>query len=195
MPGYSLGYPMYHALTGNLPVVSTDLHRPDATAVQTAPAAGAPSAPAGGGGGDALQPGWVELVDPITSTPFWWNVHYRSRRAARPAAGDDGKRGAGQGEKHGSGDAALRRAAMRALMEGKTWEEKYDAVNSRPYYWNRKANTTQWERPPAFYEDGVGYRSRWSEDVDAATGELRYRDRATGVVQTDIPDNFDGLPR
>ncbi len=180
MPGQALGFPMYHALTGNLPVLTKELHTP---------AEGGVAAATGPDGEGDLQPGWVPLLDPATHKVFWWNLHYRSRREERPAPTDDGKRGAGRGERNSSAMAAVRRAKMRAVAEGKTWEEKYDLLNSRCYYWNRKANVTQWEKPASFYEDGVGYRSVWREEGEG------YRNRNTGEVREDIPDDYDGLPR
>lgn len=259
MPGAELGYPMYHALTGNLPVLSLELHKPETGEIgaEAGPAASTYSYFTGnlpilskelaGGSSIDLQAGWSQLVDPVTKKSFWWNVHYRSRRETRPHPSDDGKRGANKGEINieAAGRAAQRRSRLRALVEGKTWEEKYDAANSRTYYYNRKANYTQWARPDGFFEDGVGYRSKWVEVVnttvtstapaplppppaslpppptpaaDAEEGattmlppppppppasappsvvvtKLQYKNRATGVVVDDIPDDFDGLPR
>lgn len=45
-----------------------------------------------------LSKSWVVLIDPKTQRPFWWNRRFRSRRDVRPAADDEGREGAGQGE-------------------------------------------------------------------------------------------------
>ncbi len=80
MPGHSLGYPMYHAVTGNLPVLSTQLHRPvEAAAVSSADAKVTDFQYVTGNlpvlskelvikkAFDDLAPGWVQLYDPFTT--------------------------------------------------------------------------------------------------------------------------------
>lgn len=71
-----LGYPMYHAMTGNLPVLTPAFHHPPGMA---ADAAVGPSDYEYFSGNlpvistefivtneDEMQPGWVQLIDPIT---------------------------------------------------------------------------------------------------------------------------------
>lgn len=181
MPGYSLGYPMYHAMTGNLPVISKELHKSSEVGSEPAPL------------GEDLQPGWAELVDPISGSKFWWNTFYRSRREDRPTPMDDGRRGAGRGDVDPAAKAAARRARLQVRLATKTWQEKYDFTNSRPYYWNRKRNTVQWARPPSFHEDGLAYKPVWSEKVDLA-GEPVYVNTKTGETTAAMPDDFDALP-
>jgi hypothetical protein len=160
----SLARSEYRNMTGNLPVLSTELQRADAD------------------GG--LFPGWVCLVDPVTKKPFWWNVLHRSRREGRPQPDDDGREGAGRGEPDAS-SAARRNARLAAVLESKTWVELFSAEHSRLYYWNKKAATTQWRRPDKFYENGVAYKGRWVEFVDPG-GAVMFRDRHTGNVFPDM---------
>jgi len=154
----------YRAMTGNLPVLSTELQQ--------------------SGGAADLFPGWVSLVDPVSRRTFWWNVLHRSRREAQPQPDDDGREGAGRGEPDASG-AARRNARLAAVLESRTWVELFSAEHSRLFYWNKRAGTTQWRRPEKFYEDGVSYKGRWVEVLDPGGGSM-YRDRHTGNVFHDM---------
>jgi hypothetical protein len=204
MPGEGMGLPMYHALSGNLPVLTHKFHHsPSAQAGVT----GGPSAyqqlsgnlpvlsrELAKKGADELMPGWVPLIDPQTKAVFWWNIYYKSRRPARPATNDDGRRGAGKGESNAGARTAKRRAAKQAMSEAKTWEERYDVENSARYYVSRKLGVSTWTQPDDFAADGIPYKPKWREGVDAATGDTAYTCIATGVVTSDLPDDFDGVP-
>jgi hypothetical protein len=183
MNGGSLGLPMFHAVTGNLPVASEELHHPDKDFE---------GKPLSSGHLRGLPPGWVKLLDMSTAKEFYWNTFFRSRREVFPEEDDDGSFGAGKGEADVSAKAR-RNALLSALNEAKTWTELYDRVHSRTYFWNRKTNKTQWSRPANFYEDGVSYKSRWVEVV-SKSGVSKYKDRSTGHIHFDMPDDFDGTP-
>ena len=116
LPGDGLGYPSYHGISGNMPVITQRFHVPpndgaaasDSTAATTAYAWWTGNQPVlsrdllgGTVGDDDLMPGWVQLRDPILQRQFWWNSFYRSRRESRPTPRDDGRVGAGLGEAEG----------------------------------------------------------------------------------------------
>jgi len=209
--GGALGLPMFHAVTGNLPVIPTSLalHRPDKAAeaefaAVDAEAAGRALEAAAAELGLAeakrraaqlpppLQPGWVALRDPATRRAFYWNQFFRSRRDERPDPEDDGAMGAGRGEVDAS-KTARRNARIQGLADAKTWVERYDLENSCLFYWNRKTGKTQWERPAGFFEDGLRYKSRW-EEVQERGGDIHYKDRATGKIFAEMPNDYDGTP-
>jgi hypothetical protein len=158
LPGERLGFPLYHAITGNLPVLSTKFHRPR----DAAPAAVSEyelwtgnlpvlSRDLARSAEEDLCPGWVPLIDPITLRQFWWNSFHRSRRETRPLPHDDGRLGANLGELEGkllaaafmrvASPAGAQGSASPACVEpGKTWQELHAA--GRSYYWNRRTNET-----------------------------------------------------
>jgi hypothetical protein len=160
LPGERLGVPLYHALTGNLPVLTARLHRPrDASAATVSDyelwTGNLPvvSSELMRSTEDDLCPGWVQLVDPITLKAFWWNSFHRSRRETRPLPHDDGRLGTGLGELEGkllatafvkvSSSAGPQEAARAACAEpDKTWQELHDAAGGHLYYWNRRTNET-----------------------------------------------------
>lgn len=110
LAGEGLGYPVYHAITGNLPVLTPRFHHPPGTSEDVT---GGPSDYALITGNlpvlsrellptieEELMPGWVELHDPVRGKTFFWNIYYRAFRDTRPEPNDDGRRGARHGEQH-----------------------------------------------------------------------------------------------
>jgi hypothetical protein len=89
--GYALGYPLFHGVTGQLPVLSLDLLPPtadlkeeDASDAFKRSTGMLPVLSTDLVVGSASVPGWVELIDPITGHLFWWNIHFRKRRDVHP---------------------------------------------------------------------------------------------------------------
>jgi len=202
LPGERLGYPMYHAVTGNLPVLSHALH--DATSVATEWQHVSGNLPVLSrelrrtADEDDL-PGWVQLVDPLTRLRFWWNTLYRSRREGRPGPRDDGRRGAGLGEAEGKilGAAFVRRNGAReaCVDPSKTWQELHHREAARAWYWDRRTNATSWERPPAFAADGVPYEPAWGVRPGAASGTVRGTAAARGGLVVAAGAPCDSAPR
>ena len=191
-----LGFPSYHALTGNLPVLpsSSALHKPVAGDLQSEARSqfrhvtgNLPvlSTELQKREETDLFPGWICLGDPVTGKPFWWNILHRSRREQRPQPDDDGREGAGRGEPD-AGAAARRNARLQSILQSRTWVQLFDVVNSHLYYWNRKTGVTQWQRPERFFDDGVPFKGRWVEVMDPRGGGIMYRDRHTGNLFADM---------
>ena len=81
---------------------------------------------------------WIKLVDPVTSSPFWFHRRFRSRRDEAPAADDDGSRGAWAGE-----------------PEAKRFVRCVDESTQQAFYADLAAVTTSWARPPHFDKVGL----------------------------------------
>ena len=209
LPGEGLGFPLYHAVTGNLPVLSVKFHTP-----HHGTGGAGPSAYAYASGNlpvisrelmaeedDDLMPGWITLIDPVTRHSFWWNSYYRSRREARPCRSDDGRVGAGRGElegkllsaayvrRHGGEDDAD--AAPRCVAPNKTWQQLWDPARMHVYNWNRRTNETRWDLPAGGEGDCLMYESLWRIEYDAGTSTASYVCKAMGETSSQIPAGFD----
>lgn len=90
----------------------------------------------------AVQPLWIKLIDPVTSSPFWFHRRFRSRRDEAPAADDDGSIGAWTGE-----------------PEAKRFVRCLDGPTKHAYYVDLAAVTTSWVRPAEFDSVGISLPS------------------------------------
>eukprot|EP01138_Halocafeteria_seosinensis_P004684 gb/GECG01004790.1/.p1 GENE.gb/GECG01004790.1/~~gb/GECG01004790.1/.p1 ORF type:complete len:547 (+),score=56.13 gb/GECG01004790.1/:1-1641(+) len=157
--GETVGPSPYDYFSGNLPVLSHVLHKTK------------------GRSPDYLQPGWVQLQEPL-GHKFWWNTKFRTRRERRPLPIDDG-------------------SEETVPYQGPIWIEAFD---DRPevmhrYYINMKDAYIQWSRPPEFDQPGMGekYRSVWETQWNQEKRIPCYFNRKTLQLVETIPEGFDGL--
>lgn len=188
LPGSKLGFPMYHAVSGNLPVLTSKFHHP---ADMADGATLAPSEYEYMTGNlpvlstefmraveDDLMPGWVQLTDPVTKRKFWWNIYYRSRRELKPAPHDDGRRGRNRGE----AEMYLAHAAYRARHEGHT--PVASPVGSEVVGFAASAGST-----PAGGDAAPSHR--YSEKFSVEHGWRYYIDHSAHSSSWERPGDFD----